>query len=92
MLHKLEDSSRQGLLYDLPEERKDEEREDRAPDERVEDHDHPPQYATARRAKGVGHDEPRLAEETLEDEEQDEVQHAKRHVGEQERFHLLFLS
>ncbi len=70
------------LLYDLPDEREHEEREHRAPDKGVEDHDHPPDGAAARRAEGVGHDESRLAEEALEDEEQDEVQHAQRHIGE----------
>ena len=80
------------LLYDFPDEGKDEEREDSAPDKGVEDHDHPPDGTAARRAEGVGHDESRLAEKPLEDEEQDEVQHAKRHVGKQERFHLIFLS
>ena len=80
------------LFQDLPDEREHEEREHRAPDKGVEDHDRPPDGTAARRAECIGHDEPRLAEETLKDEEQYEVQHTKRHVGEQERFHLIFLS
>ena len=78
---------RQGLFEELAEEREHEEREDRAPDEGVEDHERPPENAAVGRTQGIGHGESGLSEESLEDEEQDEVQHAQRHVGEQKRFH-----
>ena len=79
------------LLEDLADEREDEERKHRAPHERVDHHDHPPEYSTRRSANGVGHNVPRLSEETLEDYEQNKVQHAQRHIGKQKRFHLDLL-
>lgn len=74
-----------GLLQDLADEREDEEREDCAPDEGVDDHDHPPDDAVGGRAECAGDGIAGLAEEAaLEDQEQNEMHHAQRHIGEQE--------
>ena len=71
-------------LQDLADERKDEEREYRAPDEGVDDHQPPPENASGRRAKGVGDDVARLPKEALEYQETDEMYHAQRNIGKQE--------
>ena len=60
----------------LAQEREDEERQHGAPDERVDDHDGPPENATARRAKRARDDRARPAEPAAEDHEQDEVNDA----------------
>ena len=71
------------LLDHFAEEREDKEREDRAPDEGVEDHQHPPEDSFGGGAESVGDGVARLAEETaLEDQEQDEVDDAERDVCE----------
>ena len=73
------------LLQDLADEREDEEGEDRTPDERVDDHDQPPDDTVGGRAERAGDGIAGLAEEAaLEDQEQDEMHHAQRHIGEQE--------
>ena len=77
-------------LQDLADERKDEKRDYRAPDEGVNDHQHPPENASGRRAKGVGDDVARLPKEALEYQETDEMHHAQRHIGKQKRFHLSY--
>lgn len=80
------------LLEELAQEGEHEEGEDCAPDERVEDHKHPPERPAVGRAQRVRNRVSRLPQEALEDQEQDEVQHAQRHVCQQKRFHsgLLF--
>ncbi len=71
------------LLDDFAEEREDEEREDRAPDEGVEDHERPPEDTVGGGAESVGDGVAGLAEEAaLEDQEQDEMHHAERDVCE----------
>ena len=71
------------LLDHLADEREDEEREDCAPDERVEDHERPPEDTARRGAESVGNGVAGLAEEAaLEDQEQDEMHHAERDVCE----------
>ena len=61
----------------------DEEREDRAPDEGVEDHERPPEDTARRGAESVGNGVAGLAEEAaLEEQEQDEMHHAERDVCE----------
>ena len=71
------------LLDHLADEREDEERENRAPDERVEDHERPPEDTVGGGAEGVGNGVAGLAEEAaLEDQEQDEMHHAERDVCE----------
>ena len=71
-------------LQDLADNRKDKEREYRAPDEGVDDHQHPPNETAGGGAKGVGDDVARLAKEALEDQETYEMHHAQRHIGKQE--------
>ena len=71
-------------LQHLADERKDEEREDRAPDEGVDDHDRPPEDAAGGCAEGAGDDVARLAKEAPKDHEQHEMQHAQWHIGKQE--------
>ena len=71
-------------LQHLTNEREDEEREDCAPYEGVDDHQHPPENAAGGCAEGVGDDVARLAKKALEQHEQHEMHHAQRHVGEQE--------
>ena len=71
-------------LQHLADEGEDEEREYRAPDEGVDDHQHPPNETAGRRAKGVGDDVARLPKESLEYQETDEMHHAQRHIGKQE--------
>ena len=56
-------------LQNLADKRKDEEREDCAPDEGVDDHDRPPEDAAGGRAEGVGDDVARLAKKALEEHE-----------------------
>ena len=75
---------------ELADEGEDKEREDCAPDKGVDDHYGPPDDAAGRRAKSSGDNITRLAKEALEDNEQHKMHHAKRHVGEQERFHMYF--
>ena len=76
------------LLDHLADEREDEERENRTPDEGVEDHERPPEDTARRGAESVGNGVAGLAEEAaLEDQEQDEVDDAKRDVSEEEGFH-----
>lgn len=77
------------LLQQLADEREDEERKHRAPQERVDDHQHPPEDAAGSRAKCIRHGISRLPKECriLEHEEADEVNDAQRHVREQKRFH-----
>ena len=73
------------LLDDFAEEGEDEEREDGAPDERVENHERPPDDTVGGGAESVGDGVAGLAEETaLEDQEQDEMHHAERDIREQE--------
>ena len=73
------------LLDHFADEREDEERENRAPDKGVEDHERPPEDTARRGAESVGNGVARLSEETaLEDQEQDEVDDAKRDIREQE--------
>ena len=57
------------LLDDLAEEREDKQGENRAPDERVEDHQHPPQHTTRRSPQRARHGIPGLTKETLEYQE-----------------------
>lgn len=71
------------LLDHFADEREDEEREDCAPDEGVEDHERPPEDTARRGAESVGNGVAGLAEEAaLEDQEQDEVDDAKRDIRE----------
>ena len=71
------------LLNDLAEEGEDEEGEDGAPDEGVEDHEHPPEDTLGGGAESVGNCVAGLAEETaLEEQEEDEVDDAERDVCE----------
>ena len=71
------------LLDHFAEEGEDEERENCAPDEGVEDHQHPPEDTFGGSAESAGDGVARLAEETaLEDQEQDEVDDAERDVCE----------
>ena len=71
------------LLDHLADEREDEERENRAPNEGVEDHERPPEDTARRGAESVGDGVAGLAEEAaLEDQEQDEMHHAERDVCE----------
>ena len=72
------------LLENLAYEREDEEREYCAPDERVDDHQYPPEDAAGGCAKSVGDDVARLAKESLEEQEQNEMHHAQRHIRKQE--------
>lgn len=78
------------LLENFADEREDEERNDCAPDEGVEDHDGPPDYAATGSAEGIGDNVAWLAEEAADDDEQHKMQDAQRHIGEQERFHMYF--
>ena len=71
-------------LQDLANEREDEEREDCAPYERVDDHDYPPENAAGGCAEGIGDDVAWLTKESLEEQEQNEMHHAQRYIGEQE--------
>ena len=76
-------SSHSFLLDHLADEREDEERENRAPDERVEDHQHPPEDTFGGSAESVCHRVAGLAEEAaLEEQEEDEVDDAERDVCE----------
>lgn len=77
-----------GLLEELADQREDEEREDRTPDEGVDDHQRPPQDAAGGNPERAGDSVAGLAEEALENQEADEVDDAQRNVGEQERFHF----
>ena len=70
------------LLQHFSDEREDEERENRAPDEGINDHQHPPENAAGGCADGIGDDVARLAKETLENQEADEMRHAQRHISE----------
>ena len=71
------------LLDHLADEREDEEREDRTPDERVEDHQHPPEDTFGGSAESVCHRVAGLAEEAaLEEQEEDKVDDAERNVCE----------
>ena len=71
------------LLDHFAEEGEDEEREDCAPDERVEDHERPPEDTVGRGAEGVGNGVAGLAEETaLEEQEENKVNDAERNVCE----------
>ena len=71
------------LLDHVADEREDEERENRAPDEGVEDHERPPEDTFGGSAESVGNGVAGLAEEAaLEDQEQDEMHHAERDVCE----------
>ena len=71
------------LLDHFADEREDEEREICAPDERVENHERPPEDTARRGAESVGNGVAGLAEEAaLEDQEQDEVDDAERDVCE----------
>ena len=77
------------LLDDFAEEGEDEEREDGAPDERVEDHERPPEDTVGGGSEGVGNGVAGLAEEAaLEEQEEDKVDDAERNVCEQEGFHF----
>ena len=76
------------LLNDFAEDGEDEEREDGAPDERVEDHERPPEDTLGGGAEGVGDGVAGLAEEAvLEEQEEDKVDDAERDVCEEEGFH-----
>ena len=79
------------LLDDLSDEREDEQRENRAPDERVHHHDRPPEDSAAGCSERPGDRRPGLAEESAENHEQDEMNHAERDIREQERFHCASL-
>ena len=71
------------LLDHLADEREDEEREDSAPNERVEDHESPPEDSFGGGAEGVGDGVAGLAEEAaLEEQEEDKVDDAERNVCE----------
>ena len=71
------------LLDDFAEEGEDEEGEDGTPDERVEDHERPPEDTIGGGAEGVGNGVAGLAEEAaLEEQEEDEVDDAERNVCE----------
>lgn len=71
------------LLNDFAEEGEDEEREDGAPDERVEDHESPPEDTVGGGAESVGNGVAGLAEEAaLEEQEEDKVDDAERDVCE----------
>ena len=72
------------LLQNLANEWKDEQRKDSTPDKGVDDHDHPPEQTSGGCAKGIGDNVARLAKKALEEQKQREMQHAQRHVGEQE--------
>ena len=76
-------SSHSFLLDHLADEREDEERENRAPDEGVEDHERPPEDTARRGAESVGNGVAGLSEEAaLEDQEEDEVDDPERNVCE----------
>ena len=71
------------LLNDFAEEGEDEEGEDGTPDERVEDHERPPEHPARGCAKSVGNDVAGLAEEAaLEEQKEDKVDDAERDVCE----------
>ncbi len=71
------------LLDHFADEREDEERENRAPDEGVEDHERPPEDPFGGGAESVGNGVAGLAEEAvLEEQEEDEVDDAERNVCE----------
>ena len=71
------------LLDHLADEREDEERENRAPDEGVEDHERPPEDTLRGGAESVGNGVAGLAEEAaLEEQEEDKVDDAERNVCE----------
>ena len=71
------------LLDDFAEEGEDEEGEDGTPDERVEDHERPPEDSFGGGAEGVGNGVAGLAEEAaLEEQEEDKVDDAERNVCE----------
>ena len=74
------------LLQQLFEERDDDKRDYAAPDERVEDHHQPPEDAAAGCTEKSGEVITGFAEESPEDDEENEVQHAQRHIREQKRF------
>ena len=76
------------LLNDFTEYGEDNEREDGAPDERVEDHQRPPEDTLGGGAESVGDGVAGLSEEAaLEEQEEDEVDDAERDVCEEEGFH-----
>ena len=71
------------LREHFAEEGEDEEGEDGTPDERVEDHERPPEHPARGCAECVGNGVAGLSEEAaLEDQEQDEMHHAERDVCE----------
>ena len=71
------------LLDDFAEEGEDEEGEDGAPDERVEDHERPPEDTVGGGAESVGDGVAGLAEEAaLEEQEENKGNDAERNVCE----------
>ena len=71
------------LLDHFADEGEDEERENRTPDEGVEDHERPPEDTARRGTKRIGHRVAGLSEDAaLEDQKQDEMHHAERDVCE----------
>ena len=71
------------LLDDFAEEGEDEKREDCTPNERVENHERPPNHSARGGAESVGNGVAGLAEETaLEEQEEDKVDDAAWNVCE----------
>ena len=79
-------------LQQLTDEREDEEREDRAPDKGIDDHQHPPEQASGGCAEGIGDDVAWLTKEPLEEQEEYKMHHAQRDIREQKRLHRFLLS
>ena len=84
-------TSRSCLLQQFAYEREDEERENCAPDERVDHHDRPPKDSTGGGTECIGHRISGLSEELcpLKHEKADEVNDAQWYVCEQKRSHCI---